>query len=78
MGGFGADQYYIALPSPILFNDQDSLVGKKAVEKTIAKKDLTWIVGEQNILVKTQNQDIHMMNKLDLLKKIDTFLNSYD
>ena len=78
MGGFGADQYYIALPSPILFNDQDSLVSKKAVEKTIAKKDLTWIVGEQNILVKTQNQDIHMMNKLDLLKKIDTFLNLYD
>jgi hypothetical protein len=71
MSGFGADQYYTALPSPLLFTDKDSLV--KA-----SRKGLTWITGDQNKLVKTQDQDIHMMNKTELLRKIDTFFNLYD
>jgi hypothetical protein len=71
MGGFGAEKYYTALPSPILFNDRDSLL-------KITDTGLTWAVSDQNILVKTTNQDIHMMNKIELLEKIDALVNLHD
>jgi hypothetical protein len=71
MGGFGAEKYYVALPSPILFNDRDSLV-------KITNTGLTWVAGDQNILVKTKDQDIHMMNKIELLEKIQALDRLYD
>jgi len=71
MGGFGAEKYYIALPSPVLFNDRDSLV-------KITNTGLTWVAGDQNILVKTKDQDIHMMNKIELLEKIQVLDTLYD
>jgi hypothetical protein len=66
MSGFGCEKYHVALPSPILITDRDSLV-------KITNTSMTWVLGEQNTLVKTTNQDIHMMNKIELLEKIDTF-----
>lgn len=71
MSGFGVEQYYTALPSPLLFTDRDLLA-------KVTKNGLTWVTGDQNILVKTQNQDVHMMNKIELLENIDTFFNLYD
>jgi hypothetical protein len=71
MGGFGAYQYYTALPSPLLFNDTDSLV-------SITETSLTWVMSDENILARTTNQDIHMMNKIELIEKKDTLANLYD
>jgi hypothetical protein len=71
MGGFGAEKYYTALPCPLLFNDRDSLV-------KITKNGLTWVTGDQNTLIKTAGQDIHMMNKIELLEKIDSLGSLYD
>jgi hypothetical protein len=61
------DNFHVGLPSPILFNDRDALV-------KISDTGLSWIVGDQNQLVKTSGQDIHMMNKFDLLDNLDQLM----
>jgi len=61
------DHFHIGLPSPVLFNDRDKLV-------KISDTGLTWVGGDQNQLVKTSGQDIHMMNKFDLLDNIDQLM----
>jgi hypothetical protein len=61
------DQFHKPLPSPILFNDQDKLV-------KISDQGLSWVVGPLNQLIKTSGQDIHMMNKFDLLDNLDRLM----
>lgn len=62
MGGMGTDKFHTALPSPVLFNDKDSIV-------KISTEGIT-VLTDNNRLVKTQGQDIHLMNKFDLLTNI--------
>ena len=62
LGGFGLDQFYTALPSPLFFTDKDEIV-------QITDKSIT-ILMDGKTLVKAQNQDIHYMNKFDLLDKL--------
>jgi len=62
MGGFGLDKFYTALPSPIIFTDKDEILQVKDQTLTVL------MCGET--LVKTQGQDIHYMNKFDLLDKL--------
>jgi hypothetical protein len=61
------DKFHRSLPSPILFNDRDKLV-------KISDTGLSWVAGDQNQLIKTSGQDIHMMNKFDLLDNIDKLM----
>jgi hypothetical protein len=65
------DNFHTALPSPILFNDQDQLI-------KISQNGLSWITGHQNQLVKTHGQDIHMMNKFDLMDNLDRLMELTD
>lgn len=66
MGGFGVDKFYIDLPAPILFTDKDKLI------KVSNDGSLTVLLSfNKDLLVRTYNQDIHMMNKYDILVNID-------
>jgi hypothetical protein len=56
--------FHTALPSPVLFNDRDQLI-------KVSDQGLSWIVGMENFLIKTTDQDVHMMNKFDLLDNLD-------
>jgi len=40
----------------------------------ISDTGLSWVAGDQNQLIKTSGQDIHMMNKFDLLDNIDKLM----
>jgi hypothetical protein len=54
---------YTALPEPIWFNDKDMLV-------KIDTRSFTFLT-EDGMLLKSSGQDIHMMNKYDLLENLD-------
>jgi hypothetical protein len=58
LGGMGADQFHADLPSPLLFNDKDTLLQIKG-------NVLSFLL-DNDILVKCQGQDVHFMNKFDL------------
>lgn len=66
MGGHGLDKFYTELPAPILFTDKDKLV------KISECGSLTFLMSfNEGRLAKTHGQDIHMMNKYDILDNID-------
>jgi hypothetical protein len=68
LGGFGLDKFYVNLPEPVWFTDKDQLV-------KISGDTLTWAMNSNNTqFVRTQGQDIHMMNKHDLLNNIDQLM----
>jgi hypothetical protein len=54
----GVDQFHTDLPSPLLFNDTDTLV-------QIKDNALSFLL-DGNVLAKCQGQDVHFMNKFDL------------
>lgn len=62
LGGFGVDKVYTALPSPLLFTDKDEIIQVK--DQTVS------ILMDGGTLVKAEKQDIHYMNKFDLLDKL--------
>jgi hypothetical protein len=56
----------VALPRPLLFTGKDKLVKASST-------GLTFLLSfNEDQLVRTQGQDIHMMNKQDLVDNIDT------
>jgi hypothetical protein len=57
------DGAYTALPEPVWFNDKDILV-------RVDSKSFTFLT-EDSMLFKSSGQDIHMMNKYDLLENLD-------
>lgn len=58
----------IALPQPLLFTGKDKLVKASST-------GLTFLMSfNEDRLVRTQDQDIHMMNKQDLVDNIDALL----
>ena len=63
LSGHGVEKFHIDLPSPILFTDKDKLV-------KISKQGLTALL-DDNMLVKSQGQDVHLMNKFDILEHYD-------
>lgn len=62
LSGFGIDKAYELIPPPVLFTDKDQLM-------QIKDKSLTFLMGG-NVLVRTKGQDIHYMNKHELLSNI--------
>lgn len=62
LGGFGIDKFYTALPSPLIFTDKDEILQIK--DHTVS------ILVNGDTLVKATGQDIHYMNKFDLLDKL--------
>ena len=69
MGGHGLDKFYTELPAPILFTDKDKLV------KISECGSLTFLMSfNEGRLAKTHGQDIHMMNKYDILDNIDELM----
>ena len=66
LSGYGLNKFHIDLPSPIFFTDKDKLV-------KISKNGLTF-VSEDNMLYKSQGQDIHLMNKFDILENYEQLM----
>lgn len=65
LGGYGVDKFYTNLPEPILITDKDQIL------KISKEGSITAILGEQDsVVIKTQGQDIHMINKTDLLNHL--------
>jgi hypothetical protein len=58
---------YRKLPAPVLFSDKDQLI-------QISSNGLTFWRSENNAFIKTQGQDVHLMNKLDLLDNYDSLM----
>ena len=72
MSCYGIDKWYGELSSPILIRDSDSLC-------QIKNNQLTFLIKDYNkqdnwILLSTQDQDIHFMNKLNLLENLDKLM----
>jgi hypothetical protein len=72
MSSYGIDKWYGELSSPIFIRDSDSL-------HRVKNNQLTFLIKDYNkqdnwVLLSTQNQDIHFMNKIDLLKNFDSLM----
>lgn len=61
IGGYGINQFYTALPSPILITDTDEVV------KVSPDTSITYIT-QDNLIAKTKEQDLHLMNKEAIIK----------
>lgn len=68
MSAHGLEQWHGELPSPIMYKDTDLLI------KNDNGKFVFLIDGATKYLTKCHGQDIHMMNKRDILKNLDTLL----
>ena len=62
MSYYGIDQWHGLLPSPLFFNDYDKLV-------SVNNNRLVFLrhIGNKDYLTKASGQDVHMMNKRDIL-----------
>ncbi len=63
LSGFGIEKFYNLIPAPVLFTDKDKLVQLK-------NKTFTFLMDE-TVLVRTKDQDIHYMNKYELLENLN-------
>jgi hypothetical protein len=73
MSGHGADKWHGELPVPLLYTDLSELVNiKDSGQLTFLLKDRTKL--DNFILSNSYQQDIHMMNKHDILSNIDKFM----
>jgi hypothetical protein len=68
LSAYGLDDWHGLLPSPILYKDTDHLI-------KIDKDHFVFLLeGHRKYLMKSQGQDIHMMNKRDILNNLDSLL----
>jgi len=66
MSGYGLDKFYTNLPAPVWTTDQDKLV------KVGADGNLVFLVPHlEGRVIRSKGQDIHIMNKYDILDNID-------
>jgi hypothetical protein len=73
MSGHGADKWHGELPVPLLHTDLSELVNiKDNGQLTFLLKDRTKL--DNFVLSNSYQQDIHMMNKQDILSNIDKFM----
>lgn len=59
LGGMGTSKYHSPLPSPVLFNTTDTVI-------KITNDSFT-VLSQDDRFMKCQGQDIHLMNKQDIL-----------
>lgn len=70
MGHHGAAPWHGELPVPLMFTDADSIIDIKPTgEITFVISDL--VRPHDYLLAKTQGQDVHVMNKRDILQHLD-------
>jgi hypothetical protein len=62
MSAYGVDPWHGLLPGPLFFNDYDKLV-------SVNDQRLVFLhhIGNKDYLTKASGQDVHMMNKRDIL-----------
>jgi hypothetical protein len=66
MGGYGLDKFYTELPAPIWATDQDKLV------KVGNDGNLVFLIPHlEGRVIRSKGQDIHFMNKYDMLDNIE-------
>jgi hypothetical protein len=66
MSGYGLDKFYTDLPAPVWSTDQDKLV------KIDSNGNLVFLVPHlEGRVVRSKGQDIHIMNKYDILENLD-------
>jgi hypothetical protein len=66
MSGYGLDKFYTELPAPIWATDQDKLV------KIGPDGNLIFLVPHlEGRVIRSKGQDIHIMNKYDILENIE-------
>ena len=73
IGGHGAEQWHGLLPCPLFFTDDDSIIDIKD------NGQLTFLLGDTArlydfLLAKSVNQDVHVMNKRNILANLDRLL----
>jgi hypothetical protein len=66
MSGYGLDKFYTDLPAPVWATDQDKLV------KVGDDGNLVFLVPHlEGRVIRSKGQDIHLMNKFDMLDNIE-------
>lgn len=69
MSAHGVDQWHGLLPSPLFFTDYD-----KIVDINQDRVVMLYHVGNIDYLVKSSGQDLHLMNKRDILANLDQLM----
>lgn len=72
LGAHGVDRWHGDLPIPLMFTDADRIVDVKSDSITFLLKDAAQ--PSDYLLLKTQGQDIHVMNKRDILANINQLM----
>lgn len=73
MGAHGLEQWYGELPAPLMFKFGDKIIDiKENNQLTFLCEDFRQL--ENYLLVKTLNQDLHILNKLSILENIDQLM----
>ena len=68
MSAHGLDAWHGLLPSPIMYKDTDQLI-------KVDKQHLVVLLeGQTKYLMKSSGQDVHMMNKRDILDNLDNLM----
>lgn len=72
LGGHGVDKWHGELPVPLMLSDADRIVAIKENEITFLLKDAAQ--EDDYLLFKTSKQDLHVMNKRDIIANFDQLL----
>lgn len=70
LSGLGVEKFHTDLPSPLLFNDKDTLLQVKG-------NTLSFLL-DGDTLTKCQGQDVHFMNKYDLANNYEQLMELAD
>lgn len=75
MSGFSSDCWQGELPTPLLFRDSDEII---TVHNTGQINMLLQTPGLQYLVAKCQGQDVHMMNKRNIISNLESLLKLAD
>jgi hypothetical protein len=67
MNGYSSEKWHGELPVPLLFTEEDYIVD-------IKNSGQINFITPQDLLIKTKDQNVHLMNKRDILKNLDKLM----